>query len=74
MDVFGDSMNKKLNLFVPQWQVSGALKELYGGACALKEYIENSNVVFERIEISQNIELLKEKNILGYRTIKKPIK
>ena len=38
MDVFGDRMNKKLNLFVPQWQDSGASKELYDGACALKKY------------------------------------
>jgi arginase len=70
MDVFGDRMNKKLNLFVPQWQDSGASKELYDGACALKKYIENSNVNFERIEISQNSELIIENNILGYRIIK----
>ena len=70
MDVFGDRMNKKLNLFVPQWQDSGASKELYDGACALKKYIENSNVSFEKIEISKNSELINEKNILGFKIIK----
>ncbi len=64
-------MNRKLNLYVPQWQGSGPTDELYYGAAALKGYVEKRNVSFREIPLPPAGETLRrENNILGYSRIR----
>lgn len=62
-------MNRKLNLFVPQWQGSGPSDELYYGAAALKEYAEQEGVSFAGISVYPGGELKVENGVLGYAQI-----
>jgi arginase len=62
-------MNRKLNLYVPQWQGSGPTDELYHGAAALKEYARLQGVSFSGISLIPGGELRVENDILGYAQI-----
>ncbi len=59
-----------LNLFTPQWQGSGLTRELYDGACALKNYFNKTfslDMVETAVETGSPSEI--KNGILGYREI-----
>lgn len=65
-------LDKRLNLFVPQWQDSGETSELYAGAMALRKYLQN-RLTFIDLVVDAGTELALEKNILGYSVVKKQL-
>jgi len=66
----GGMKEHKVNLFVPQWQGSGLMKELYEGALALKQYSQSlKRLEFIDITVSDSVELFLENNIFGYSAV-----
>lgn len=66
-------MDRKLNLFVPQWQGSGFTNELYYGAQALKGEVEGKGLELREVPISLNPDLTIYNGILGYSEIRKQL-
>jgi len=65
----------KMNIFIPQWQGSGAHNNLFYGAHAIKEFIEkNKTIEFEQIYINEKENTELRNNIIGYEILNNQLK
>ena len=65
-------LDKRLNLFVPQWQDSGDTPELYDGAMALRKYLQD-RITFIDLVVRSQSDLSRESDIQAYRVVRQQL-